>query len=192
MTKSFAVMMLVFAGAAAAHNTVPIKDVQVLTLQEGKWTTGRRSPAVKQLTCLGFCKYAPSSVRCVNAGWDGIDIQWDCQADLDENVKFGVMNVQCEGYDYPGDPNILAGSCGLEYRLESNGEGSFLGSLLLMSIIILAISSCCDGDNRGRYNYDNNPGFMTGMIAGLISAGFASSSSSSTSTSSGYASTSRR
>jgi hypothetical protein len=26
--------------------------------------------------------------------------------------------VLCEGYDYPDDPYILAGSCGLEYTLE--------------------------------------------------------------------------
>ena len=29
----------------------------------------------------------------------------------------------CEGYDYPEDPYILAGSCGLEYTLELTQQG---------------------------------------------------------------------
>jgi hypothetical protein len=31
--------------------------------------------------------------------------------------------VACEGYDYPEDPYILAGSCGLEYTLELTQQG---------------------------------------------------------------------
>jgi hypothetical protein len=27
--------------------------------------------------------------------------------------KFGKITVSCEGYDYPNDPYILAGSCGV-------------------------------------------------------------------------------
>jgi hypothetical protein len=30
----------------------------------------------------------------------------------------GRIEVVCEGYDYPDDPYILQGSCGLEYRVE--------------------------------------------------------------------------
>ena len=33
------------------------------------------------------------------------------------------MEVICEGYDYPDDPYILKGSCGLEYTLELTKEG---------------------------------------------------------------------
>merc|ERR1719370_1231452 len=33
------------------------------------------------------------------------------------------QRVVCEGYDYPDDPYILAGSCGLEYTLELTKEG---------------------------------------------------------------------
>jgi len=35
----------------------------------------------------------------------------------------GSVNVLCEGYDYPEDPYILAGSCGLEYTLELTQQG---------------------------------------------------------------------
>ncbi|ELR16590.1 uncharacterized protein ACA1_087850, partial [Acanthamoeba castellanii str. Neff] len=34
------------------------------------------------------------------------------------DYKMGRIEVVCEGYDYPDDPYILKGSCGLEYRVE--------------------------------------------------------------------------
>lgn len=42
-----------------------------------------------------------------------IFFQWECKADLDNAVRFGKINVYCEGYDYPDDPYILKGSCGV-------------------------------------------------------------------------------
>lgn len=63
-----------------------------------------------KLTCY---KYAPDVVQCYNRGFDGVDVQWECKSQLDENVKFGKLNVICEGYDYPDDSYILAGSCGV-------------------------------------------------------------------------------
>ena len=39
---------------------------------------------------------------------------------MDKSVKFGDLSVNCEGYEYPDDPYILAGSCGLQYTLISN------------------------------------------------------------------------
>lgn len=67
---------------------------------------------------------------------------------MDKGYKFGEIAVTCEGYDYPDDPYILQGSCGvrqcvcdvlqifdylqlqLEYKLErtsdySAGGGSY-------------------------------------------------------------------
>ena len=38
--------------------------------------------------------------------------------------KFGKIQVGCEGYDYPDDPYILAGSCGLEYTIDLTGVKS--------------------------------------------------------------------
>merc|ERR1719166_15103 len=38
-------------------------------------------------------------------------------------VRLGRVEVVCEGYDYPEDDFILAGSCGLEYSLELTKEG---------------------------------------------------------------------
>ena len=69
----------------------------------------------------GKCEsYAPDVVQCYNKGSDGIDINWECKADLDKSVRFGELTVSCEGYEYPDDPYILAGSCILQYTLILN------------------------------------------------------------------------
>jgi len=105
---------------------VRLQDVQVLTLHQGKMTTGRRSSPVPQLNCVGGSAkgmFNPQVVQCYNRGWDGIDVQWECKTDLDMDYRLGSVNVICEGYDYPDDPYILAGSCGLEYTLELTQAG---------------------------------------------------------------------
>lgn len=105
---------------------VKLKDVEVLTLRQGQYTTGRRSSPVPQLTCLGGsagCQNAPAVVQCYNRGSDGYSTQWECKADMSKSQKFGTVEVTCEGYDYADDDYILAGSCGLEYRLEKTGYG---------------------------------------------------------------------
>jgi len=98
---------------------VLLRDVQVLTLERGRMTSGRRSAGVAQLACVGgdaCALYQPPSVQCYNMGSDGRDVQWKCEADMDDSFRFGSITVSCEGYSYPEDPYILAGSCGLEYR----------------------------------------------------------------------------
>ncbi|KAH7986005.1 hypothetical protein HPB52_025267 [Rhipicephalus sanguineus] len=107
-----------------AGKKVKLKDVEVLTLRQGQYTTGRRSSPVPQLTCLGGsagCQNAPAVVQCYNRGSDGYSTQWECKADMSKSQKFGTVEVTCEGYDYADDEYILAGSCGLEYRLEKTG-----------------------------------------------------------------------
>jgi len=105
---------------------VLLKDVQVLTLKAGQMTTGRRSSPVQQLNCVGGSargQFNPQVVQCYNRGWDGQDVQWECKSDMDNLYRFGSVEVVCEGYDYPDDPYILKGSCGLEYTLELTKEG---------------------------------------------------------------------
>ena len=105
---------------------VLLRDVQVLTLRHGQMTTGRRSSPVPQLNCIGGSakgQFTPQVVQCYNRGWDGQDVQWECKSDMDNLYRFGSIEVLCEGYDYPADPYILKGSCGLEYTLELTKEG---------------------------------------------------------------------
>jgi hypothetical protein len=64
-------------------------------------------------------------MRCKNSGadYDENSIQWTCTASLPEEFKLGSTDVICEGYDYPEDPYILKGSCGVEYRLILTEKG---------------------------------------------------------------------
>ena len=110
------------------HKKIQLKDVKVLTLHQGQMTKGRRVNPVPQLNCIGgdakfHSKLHPRVVQCTNQGWDGQDYQWECKADMSDNVRFGVIQVSCEGYDNPDDEYVLAGSCGLNYNLEFTEAG---------------------------------------------------------------------
>ena len=109
-----------FGGVADAHSRVRLEDVKALTLRHGKQTQGRRS-TVPQLDCIsGPCHETPRVVQCRNVGSDGYETQWKCEAEFsDSRISFDQSSlvVSCEGYDYPNDPYITAGSCGLQYSL---------------------------------------------------------------------------
>lgn len=110
------------------YQKVKLKDVDVLTLYQGKMTNGRRSAPVPQLQCQGGTAgcgaFVPEVVQCYNRGSDGIDVQWECKTDMDNEYRFGKISVSCEGYDYAEDNYVLAGSCGLEYTIDLTKGGS--------------------------------------------------------------------
>lgn len=72
-----------------------------------------------------LCAYAPQVVQCRQTGHDGVSPQWACEADLPEGMRFGNLEVVCEGWSRPGDTNVLAGSCALEYELQGRPEAAF-------------------------------------------------------------------
>ena len=80
-------------------------------------TAGRRSSPVPQLKCVGGTAgchaFQPKVVQCINRGSDGYDVQWECKTDMDSAYRFGQIQVTCEGYDFPDDPYVLRGSCGV-------------------------------------------------------------------------------
>ncbi|KZT21990.1 DUF1183-domain-containing protein [Neolentinus lepideus HHB14362 ss-1] len=98
---------------------VALATIPALTFYKDELTAARRSAPVQQLTCLGkACHlYTPDVVRCTNLGGSGTDVDWKCEADLPESLRFGRVQVSCEGWEGPGDAYVLKGSCGLEYRL---------------------------------------------------------------------------
>ncbi|KAH6596544.1 hypothetical protein BASA61_003472 [Batrachochytrium salamandrivorans] len=116
-----------FTLAASPHRKVLLKDIQAITLHAGQMTAYRRTYAVPQLSCISSSSsrsacddtsMLPQTVQCINKGTDGIDVQWACTADMDNTIKLGPqLTVACEGWAYPDDPYVLAGSCGLEYSL---------------------------------------------------------------------------
>ena len=100
-----------------------LSEVKALTFYQGKQTTGRRSPPLPQLVCVAgdACgRYNPMVVLCTQVGNE----QWRCESDLPSAYKFGPVEVNCEGYEYPEDPYILKGSCALDYSLYSTGQHS--------------------------------------------------------------------
>ena len=84
-------------------------------------TNGRRSSPVPHLKCVGGTAgchaFQPKVVQCTNTGFDGYDTQWECKTDMDSAYRFGKIQVSCEGYDYPEDPYVLRGSCGVGEKL---------------------------------------------------------------------------
>ncbi|SCV74794.1 BQ2448_7823 [Microbotryum intermedium] len=97
-----------------------VTSMKALTLHSGQSTNFRRTSAVPQLTCQGKeCRnYQPDVVQCTAVGEDGAGgLEWSCSAELPKGVRFGAVEVGCEGWEGPQDPYILRGSCGLTYEL---------------------------------------------------------------------------
>jgi hypothetical protein len=93
-----------------------LKDVQVLTFQDGQYTTGRRSKPLPQIQCDSGCgQFFPSQIQCQNSnklsissfslcphshvavGSDGTDVNWKCDANLPTGMRFSQIAVGCEG-----------------------------------------------------------------------------------------------
>lgn len=117
--SAVAACLALVAHATVVHTPVLNTDIQTLTLQRGALTTARRVEPMPQLTCRGphCAAHQPDVVQCTNAGTDGGNVQWTCRAELPQWLRFGAMDVSCEGYSRAGDPYVLAGSCGLVYEL---------------------------------------------------------------------------
>ncbi|RWS03331.1 store-operated calcium entry-associated regulatory factor-like protein [Dinothrombium tinctorium] len=126
MSSNRAILLLFTAALAliavdAKKDRVKLKEVETLTFRQNAMTRSRRSHSIPQLNCIGGTaanQYTPKTVQCYNRGFDGNDVQWECKAELKNKYVFGNVFVNCEGYDYPEDPFILADSCGLEYELD--------------------------------------------------------------------------
>jgi len=114
--------------ALRAGSKVKLSKIQSLTLRKDLKTSHRRVEAIPQLKCIGGSGrglYDIDVMRCKNSGsdYDEDNIQWTCTASLPDEFKLGSTDVICEGYDYPEDPYILKGSCGVEYRLILTEKG---------------------------------------------------------------------
>ena len=98
-----------------------LKNVHVLTFFKNAYTTGRRTEPIPQLNQVGgnaSYNFQPTGVQCTTSNIDQLDVQWNCYCELDPRVRFGKIDVLCEGYNFPEDEFILKGSCRLEYTLE--------------------------------------------------------------------------
>ncbi|KAF8806995.1 DUF1183-domain-containing protein [Phlegmacium glaucopus] len=98
---------------------VELAKIRSLTFYKDSYTAARRTSALPQLVCVGKpCKlFQPEVVRCISLGGTGTEVDWKCETDLPDSLRFGRVEVSCEGWSRPGDPYVLKGSCSLEYRL---------------------------------------------------------------------------
>eukprot|EP00126_Sphaerothecum_destruens_P015513 Sdes_comp9525_c0_seq1m996 len=144
-----------------------LQTLPVITLHAGKFTKGRRSSPIPQLTCVSgdACHaFRPSVVQCLNHGSDGVDVQWECKAEMDSKYQFSHIQVSCEGYDYPEDPYVLVGSCGLEYGLEYTQAGR-------QSLYQSKGGAYPGGFSSSQYyndGYSSSGGLMTYIYLGFI------------------------
>ncbi|TMS32388.1 hypothetical protein L596_000234 [Steinernema carpocapsae] len=160
--------------AVCEHKKVLLTDVRALTLHKGQYTTTRRGSPVEQVKCVGGAAknaFTLRLVQCYNRGTDGLEVQWQCTADMPTKYVFGQLSVSCEGYNYPEDPYVLAGSCGLEYKLEYNPEykgmkaaedSNPLFYVFLFVIVLFAMYVFIRGpasDGFGADGYRGGPGY---------------------------------
>lgn len=57
---------------------------------------GRRNAPVRQLKCVGggaADKYTPRVAQCTKAGFDGLDYQWRCTAEMPTEFEFGKVSA---------------------------------------------------------------------------------------------------
>ena len=111
-----ALALLALLGCAAAQRVL-LRDVESLVFEAGKMTAGRRTAPVPQMAQTGGRAMPLRGIFCRNVGWDGQSVHWECRLPDDAPARLGKFAIQCEGYDYAGDPYHLAGSCGIEYEL---------------------------------------------------------------------------
>ena len=126
MKQIIILLLTIFIITQAYQDQIHLSKLGVLTFHKGRYTTARRTAPVMQLKRVGGdakTSYEPDTVQCKNQGFDGMSVQWKCEADMDEKYRFGRVEVVCEGYNHSGDQNVLVGSCGLEYSLEYTAKG---------------------------------------------------------------------
>ncbi|KAL0246750.1 hypothetical protein GEMRC1_007957 [Eukaryota sp. GEM-RC1] len=164
LLKLTPLLLLLSFTAAFRSDRVLLRDVDTLVFNYGDHTSFRRTFSVPSLKCVGgsakrMKNLHPTSVMCKNVGWDGADVVWECTSDLSSDVRLGKTEVYCEGYDYPEDPYVTRGSCGLEYTLESIGQGrpyfshasqhdtvspsKILGFVIVLSVVLVLLCVIC-------------------------------------------------
>lgn len=106
------------------------RDIEIFTVDAGEFAN-RTYKRGKQLQCIGgsaldLNQYHLAHVRCINEGTDEEGhVNWTYQiAAIHPAVKIGKMHTSFEGWSYPGDPYVRAGSGIVRYELnlhETNG-----------------------------------------------------------------------
>jgi hypothetical protein len=119
--------------------------IETLLFLKGELTLPGRSGSIPTLQCVSGSACGtfdePTSVLCTNVGINPeTDLPyWKCEAELLPSIKFGRVDVSCEGYAYQDDPYVLVGSCALEYTLESQTSNTMMFLFFLLGIAVVVI-----------------------------------------------------
>lgn len=125
-TRCF-LLFLALCTCFATHRSVAFKDIETLVLKRGHLTTGRRIAPIQQTKCVGGDAqgmYEPEVFMCKNIGLDDQGrVAWKCEAEMDDKYRLGTTDINCEGWAYSGDQNVLEGSCSVSYTLHFTEKG---------------------------------------------------------------------
>ncbi len=112
--------------AREAHSSVQYDALRKLHFFADSMTTGRRNAPVPQLEQLGGHIQPFEAATCTRSSASS---PWQCTAVFRpgspseyRHLQFDVLDVQCEGFDWPDDPDVLVGSCALRYSFADEGE----------------------------------------------------------------------
>src|SRR3989338_107511 len=106
------IFLLCACALAASDRRVLLRDIPTLLFEAGKTGTSSRPAAVPQLRRVAGAPADVPHIRCLNRGFDGKDVIWECAPADGVPARLRKFAISCEGYDAPGAPYALAGGSG--------------------------------------------------------------------------------
>jgi hypothetical protein len=167
MQFSLFILLVILVSKVYASDRINVAEIRTLTFRNGLMTTSRRGEPIAQLQCItGECGEPKiESMQCTNSGADSAgNVQWSCEAEVSKGRQFQQTEITCEGYDAPGDPFVLVGSCAMKYSVikiakktsldtrKIQGEWVIVGFIFVFLLVFLCINS--DRDYRDRVYHD--------------------------------------
>ena len=138
--KKYLIIFMLLSATAIADPLSPTAEKQkfekgdVLIFHQHEETTGRRTLPRPQMRIMSESIYfMPKKVECTYIN----KYKWDCEGALPVEFKWKKMDVECEGFEYPHDPYILANSCQFQFSIEKRP------TLLKKIMTIIAIIVVC-------------------------------------------------
>lgn len=107
--------------ACLSIQPIHMRDMEVLSFYRDGMTGTLRGQAIPQMVLV--TPYVPEDtipkeIICKNIGWDGLNVHWDCTADMKEDWGITNPTISCEGWTGPGDEYVVPGSCSISYSIE--------------------------------------------------------------------------
>jgi len=157
-----------------------LEDVDSLVFEWGKTTAYHRTSPIPQLQCIGGpCTAVHFNYVTCFRKYFGLQLGWECKAEMPDGYTFGTAEVSCEGFDFPEDPYVTRGSCGLKYSIVSMNHGAPGGRasavfevICYLIIFIFIICLFIAAASNGPYVYHHgHGGYYNGLTTGYLLGG---------------------